>query len=334
MIDDAAHELTVLAVQDNGSSTTMRGVQFMFTSKEGAYWILFSSEPIVLHYDNIRKTTIEAAAPFTGVLRLAYIPAEEASDTSTFSSTGLRRLIYHAGVYPTGAQVSWDFPKSTQASRTGGKSSGNATASSRHAVVQFTFEVATMTEDSNRPASNAIKLLMLALPHHVQILPKALQLRHDKRFDLIYSCIKGPMTPIVGSVWTFEEALYDLDFDVPPRDLDPGVRQAILDQVADDIDRVLPTKDENVYGFGKQAARLAQLMHITYELGDKDAPGYEDPNSILAKGKGLLFDFLKSFLTSDVVDYLVFDNEMGGIVSQNGLLDKSEDFGNGRYVFG
>jgi endoglucanase Acf2 len=304
----------------------------MFTSKEGAYWILFSSEPIVLEYDNIRKTTITASAPFTGVLRLAYIPAEDASDTSTFSSTGLRRLIYHAGVYPTGAQVSWDFPKASQATR-GGKltSSTNATTTKRHATVLFSFDTATMTDDTHRPATSTISLLMLALPHHTQILPMSVQLRQDKRFDLTYSCIKGPMTPIVGSVWTFEEPLYDLEFDAPHQDVDPGVRQAILEQVKDDLDRVLPTKDENVYGFGKQVARLAQLAHITYELRDKNIEdGDEDADSLLEKSKELLFDYLKSFLTSGVVDYLVYDGQMGGLVSHNGLLDKSEDFGNGR----
>ena len=296
----------------------------MFTSKEEAYWMLFSSEPIVLEYDSISKTTIQALAPFTGVLRIAYIPAKDASDTSTFSSTGLRRLIYHAGVYPTGAQVTWDFPKPSQPSR------GNTT-SKRHATVLFSFETASMTDETDRPATSTTSLLMLALPHHTQILPMSVQLRHDKRFDLQYSCIKGPMTPIVGSVWTFAEPLYDLEFGLPALDLDPGVRQTILEQVKDDLDRVLPTKDENVYGFGKQIARLAQLAHIASELGDKDvAPGNDDADSLQGKSKALLFDFLKSFLTSDVVDYLVFDDQMGGLVSNNGLLDKSEDFGNGR----
>jgi len=302
----------------------------MFTSKEEAYWILFSSEPIVLEFDNVGKTTITASAPFTGVLRLAYIPAEDASDTSAFSSTGLRRLIYHAGVYPTGAQISWDFPKPASPTH-GTRPLTNSTSSSSHATVLFSFDTASMTDDSHHSATSITSLLMLALPHHTQILPPSVQLLHDKRFDLKYSCIKGPMTPIVGSVWTFEEPLYDLQFDSPYQALDPGVRQVILNQVKDDLDSVLPTKDENVYGFGKQIARLAQLAHILHELADKDATT-DDGDSLLEKTKVVMLDFLQSFLTSDVADYLVFDQQMGGLVSHNGLLDKMEDFGNGRYV--
>ena len=306
----------------------MRGVQFMFNSEEGAYWILFASEPIILAYDKIRKTTITAASSFTGILRIAYIPVEIASDTSTFSSTGLRRLIYHAGVYPTGGDVSWEFHSQTSGS-TKGKST-NATTSSRHAIVHFSFGTRSMTDDSLRPKNQETGLLMLALPHHIQNLPKSMQLS-QKRFDLTYSCIKGPLTPTVGSVWSLDEPLLDLAFDTPAPELDPGVRQTILDQVKQDISRVLPTNDENVYGYGKQVARLAQLVHIANELGTIQSQEAEYAGDrLVEKGKDLLFSYLENFLTSRVADFLLFDTNLGGLVSKNGIVDKSADFGNGR----
>jgi endo-1,3(4)-beta-glucanase len=300
----------------------------MFSSEEGAYWILFSSEPINLEYDKIRKTTITSASPFTGMLRIAYIPAVDASDTSTFSSTGLRRLIYHAGVYPTGGEVSWEFHSQSASSKT---QKTNVTTSSRHATVHFSFGARSMTDDSIRPKNMAIGLLMLALPHHVQVLPKSVQLS-EKRFDLTYKCIKGPLTPIVGSFWSFEEPLLDLNFDAPNQNLDAGVRRTILSQVEKDMVRVLPTNDENVYGFGKQVARLAQLAHIAKELesGQSGETGAEEESSLVQKGKELLFSYLENFLTSQVSDFLLFDANMGGLVSKNGLMDKSADFGNGR----
>jgi endoglucanase Acf2 len=192
-----------------------------------------------------------------------------------------------------------------------------------------------MTDDSSYRTNNAATgLLMLALPHHVQILPKSVQL-NGKRFDLTYSCIKGPLTPIVGSDWAMEEPLPTLDFDDSPyHDLDPGVRQTILDQVADDMNRVLPTNDENVYGYGKQVARLAQLAHIANILeNEKESQSNDDDKgSIASKVKELLMSYLENFLTSQVSDYLLYDGNIGGLVSKNGLSDKSADFGNGRYV--
>lgn len=304
----------------------------MVSSQEGAYWILFSSEPINLEFDNSRRTTITSTSRFTGILRIAYIPAQDASDTSTYISTGLRRLIYHAGVYPTGAQVSWDFHSQTPAASKMKKT--NTTSSSRKATVHFTFATLSMTDDSSLRASNNApsELLMLALPHHVQILPKSMQLS-DKRFDLEYSCIKGPLKPVVGSDWAMEESLLDLDFDTPRHALDPGVRQTILQQVEDDITRVLPTNSENVYGYGKQVARLAQLAHIASEI-EKDEQSQTDGNgapSTSQRGRDLLLFYLENFLTSQVSDYLLFDSNMGGLVSKDGLSDKTADFGNGRY---
>jgi endoglucanase Acf2 len=40
---------------------------------------------------------------------------------------------------------------------------------------------------------------------------------------------------------------------------------------------------------------------------------------------------LTAYLSSNVSDGLLFDSKMGGLVSNNGLHDKGEDFGNGRY---
>ena len=324
----------MLALQEGNDKTSMRGVQFMISSQEGAYWILFASEPITLVLDNSKRTTITSTTPFTGILRIAYIPAEEASDTSTFISTGLRRLIYHAGVYPTGAQISWDF-HSQPTAPSKNKIANTTTSSSRKAAVHFSFATRSMTDDSSYRTNNAATgLLMLALPHHVQILPKSVQL-NGKRFDLTYSCIKGPLTPIVGSDWAMEEPLPTLDFDDSPyHDLDPGVRQTILDQVADDMNRVLPTNDENVYGYGKQVARLAQLAHIANILeNEKESQSNDDDKgSIASKVKELLMSYLENFLTSQVSDYLLYDGNIGGLVSKNGLSDKSADFGNGRYV--
>lgn len=312
-------------LQDSArDQTTMRGVQFIFKTQEGVNWIMFASEPMNLVYDSIRKTTIVSSAPFSGVIRLAYIPAS--ADDSSLSSTGLRRLIYHAGVYPTGGDVAWDF-KTPASSVMKKPITSNST--SRTGTVHFNFKTQTMTDSSLRPNAATNGLLMLALPHHARLLPKSVMLR-KQHFDLTYRCIKGPLTAVVGSTWTYEEPLLDFGFDGPLQGWDKGIRRTILDQVGKDLERVLPTRTENIYGFGKQVARLAQLVHITHKLQVNDSTD-DQAAKLLVKGSGLLRYHLEMFLSGNVEDGVLYDSNMGGIVSAHGLADKGEDFGNGRY---
>ena len=355
----------VCSIDDSSDSqfTKMRGVQFIFHTFEGARWIMFSSEPMNLLFDKIRKTTVTSAAPFTGVIRLAYIPkdrslgamttddvngndSDNANAAKTFgSSTGLRRLIYHADAYPVGGDVSYEFQPTSSSSST----LSSVNQSSRKATVSFTFKTRSMIGSLTSPTSPTSKsnLLMLALPHHAELMISSVTKLSRKKFDLTYQCIKGNMTAIVGSRWSYDEPLYDLSFDGPSETVDDNVRELILEQVSDDLDRVLPTFSENVYGYGKQVARIAQLAHIAEKLEGKSSSSSSsaigktssgnststsnDVDSVLGKAKNALSKYLEAFLSSKVSDALLFDSKMGGLVSTNGLHDKGEDFGNGRY---
>jgi endo-1,3(4)-beta-glucanase len=305
----------------------MRGVQFIFRTPEGDNWIMFTSEPINLKFDKIRKTTISAAAAYTGVIRLAYIPSGERNDEKTFdSSTGLRRLIYHSATYPVGGQISYEFHSTMTQSST-----SSTDDMSRRATVTFNYATQSMVAPALKSTSTQ-SLLMLALPHHAALLSDSVKLS-QKKFDLKYQCIKGDMAPVIGSSWSYEEPLYDLEFDGNFRPLNESDRDLILEQVEDDLNRVLPTFAENIYGYGKQVARLAQLAHIADQLEPKTASDENttSTHSLLGKAKKQLSKYLEAFLSSDVSDGLLFDSQMGGLVSSNGLHDKGEDFGNGRY---
>lgn len=175
---------------------------------------------------------------------------------------------------------------------------------------------------------------MLALPHHIKVLPES-DILDNENFDLNYKCIKGTMIPVIGSVWTLDEPLYDIDFDEPIQ-VDDNIKDFVLKQVEDDMNQVLPSFSENVYGYGKQVARLAQLAHIADQLEgkntkDKDITNAAQGSSVLSKVSMQLSKYLEAYLSSNVSDNLLFDKNMGGICSKNGLLDKGEDFGNGRY---
>eukprot|EP00980_Cylindrotheca_fusiformis_P031796 scaffold26981_cov157-Cylindrotheca_fusiformis.AAC.5 len=323
--------------ESDKKSTTIRGVQFIFKNAEGLSWIMFASEPMNLVFDTATRTTIKSSAKFTGIIRLAHIPETNSNQTvsdsdekTADSSTGLRRLIYHAGVYPTGGQVSWEF-HSPASSTTGTSTPDTKTQSSaRYATVTFDYATQTMLDTSHIPNEAAKPLLMLALPHHSNVLPTNVMLR-SKKFDLVFHSIKGPLTPVVGSTWSYTEPLVDIGVDGPFKEIDPKIRRQILEQIDDDLDQLLPTSAENIYGFGKQISRLAQLTHISKKL-HKDADQTNDFSTGLPeKGTALLSNYLEMFLSSQVTDKLVFDSNLGGLVSSNGLLDTAEDFGNGRY---
>jgi len=46
--------------------------------------------------------------------------------------------------------------------------------------------------------------------------------------------------------------------------MDDGSSDIILPQIKQDLTRVLPPFNEDIYGFGKWVARLVQLAHIVY----------------------------------------------------------------------
>ena len=314
--------------ESNKKKTTMRGVQFIFKTSEGLSWILFSSEPMNLEFDAIGKALIKSVGPFDGIMRLAYIPATDpALNKTADDSTGLRRLIYHAGVYPTGGQVSWDFH--TPLASTVSSTNQDEDIQSRYATVTFNYATQTMIDASHMSYDSAKPLLMLALPHHADVLNKRVLLKPEK-FDLVFHTIKGPLTPVLGSSWSYDEPMTDIGFDGPLQDIPPSVRQKLFEQIDEDLDQVLPSSAENIYGFSKQVARLAQLTHIVTKI-QRSEDESQTGMTLMEKAVALLSNYLETFLSSQVVDRLYFDANLGGLVSSNGLFDPNEDFGNGRY---
>jgi endo-1,3(4)-beta-glucanase len=314
----------------------MRGVQFIFKTAEGLSWIMFSSEPMNLEFDTTKGTIIKSQAPFTGIIRLAHIPAKSSNQTNykvTDSSTGLRRLIYHSGVYPTGGQVSWVFHSSQPLSSSATSAGENGESNSRRATITFDFATKTMIDTSHMPNEVTKPLLMLALPHQAELLSNRVLLK-PQTFNLVFQTIKGPLMPVVGDTWSYDEPLIDIGFDGVAKKINPAVRRILMEQIDDDLGMILPTSAENIYGFGKQIARLAQLTHIAKLLYQENNQGnqFQSGTGIPEKAQALLSNYLEVFLSSQVTDRLLFDSNLGGLVSSNGLMDKAEDFGNGRYV--
>lgn len=324
----------------------LKGTQFIITTRENLSWILFTSEPVSLIFDNIRKTTISTESEFTGLMRLALLPpplGETIDYTSQFpefydeiksngnplsSSSGVRSLTKYSDVYPTGAEVSWNFPS---------KNLGH---------IEFKYKTKLMTAAVEKEESfrgRAEDLLMLALPHHVDVIPSPSSncttncFLDEDDFDLVYRTIKGHMTPVVSSIWSYDENLTTIGVDDPDdaiknaAKLDDQTKELILNQVAFDLTRVQPTLDENIYGFGKQLARLAQLVHIARVLVTTSSSLMEDGSywPMIEYGTTAVHDFVTAFLSGKNSDILVYDNNFGGLVTRDGLNDFMGDFGNG-----
>jgi Predicted glycosyl hydrolase len=336
---------------------SLNGVQFLVRTQENLTWMIFASEPISLALDS-SKRTIRSKEKFKGIIRLALIPpplhdyalkqnGNQYQGVSLSYSQGVKRLIYHAHAYPVGATVSWDFQDIAASSTSQLLNSNhedilrdvpNKVEDFTLATVKFAFQVKSMNSDSSK--STPIlddRLLMLALPHHAAVLPSNMIL---SEFDLEYQCIKGLMKPVVGSHWSYVEQLTDIGFDMDQdirnlQKLSFDQEQVILKQVELDLGRVLPTLTENIYGFGKQIARLAQLCHIASILErpsfQSDATNVSMNRVLTSRATSTLHDLLTKFLDGFSTDNLLYDINFGGIITHNGVLNKEEDFGNGWY---
>ena len=242
-------------------------------------------------------------------------------------------MVDHAAAYSTGGSVSWDF-ESTEGpllSRVQNRlkpilgkvpTASNETAfKGKIGTIRFKYDTRMMNANSNS------ELLMLGLPHHAEVLSPDSVLTATE-FDLQYWCIKGQMVPVIGSSWSFQEELTNTQFDrVPDISIDPSVANVILQNIKFDMN-LFPTMNTlNIYGYGKQVARLAQLAHAAKVITKQGNLS----QAVLYEITGKLHASLAALLGGNVEDELLYDAQFGGIVSRNGLLNPSEDFGNGRY---
>mmetsp|Transcript_22238 Transcript_22238/g.32478 ORF Transcript_22238/g.32478 Transcript_22238/m.32478 type:complete len:916 (-) Transcript_22238:215-2962(-) len=293
----------------NDGEMKITGVQFLLTQQEGQRWILFASEPLALTVEKERRI-IWGDEIYTGVLRLALIPPDAALGGPT-----VKRLMSHSGVYPVGGKVVTEYQRGT--SQTGGNDIG---------VVNFVFDI------EGGGTNIGGELLMLALPHHKQAMENSNNndgttsttieniLSKDK-FDGTYSCIKGNMTAIIGNSWSYTETLTDFNLESDRTIENENMVEIILRHLATDATLVIPTA-KDVYGFGKQISRMAQLAHLADVLKDE---------KVKHKALETVHKYLTKFLDRSGNDRLVYDGDLGGVVSIDGLRDPNSDFGNGRY---
>ncbi|KAL7441785.1 hypothetical protein ACHAXH_008769 [Discostella pseudostelligera] len=152
--------------------------------------------------------------------------------------------------------------------------------------------------------------------------------------------------------------------------LDQSIRDLLLQTVLSDLDVNLPDLSNGAYGAGKQIARLAQLAHIAQVVHAANVHVVdEEVNRIMnntvtqpkpleaesslvpienaassvpteknkissgtsRKAYALLEKYLTLWLGDQKEKRLVYDAQLGGILSTKGMEDVNADFGNSRY---
>lgn len=168
-------------------------------------------------------------------------------------------------------------------------------------------------------ASGSGSLLMVALPHHVDILVS------PSTEALNYPTLKGTTTGIVGDTWTLEEPLSTITWD-SPRAPDSGKVAAITAALANDYTFVPSPEgtylDGDVYFYGKEFSKMARMALIADELGET------------AKRNTLLTNLktgINRWLNSENNNRLRYDTVWGGIITQKGATQRFGDFTAGWY---
>ncbi|KAK1744846.1 beta-1,3-endoglucanase [Skeletonema marinoi] len=281
------------------------GVQFVVTTQEGLMWLVFASEPITFEFGQAARRNIKTSMPFQGVIRLALVPPPPTNVSNMTasapldmkqlaSSSGVKRLIYHAGTFPVGGTVNWSFRSGSRAPLASSMASGrrslrqlsSSTKENNIGSVTFTFSTMHMSSLESASSSAQMELLMLSLPHHAASISSADKILFNPQdFDLFFRCIKGRMVPVVGSSWTYEEKLTSIGFDdetsidgiqnpgLSVSTLDQSIRDLILQTVDSDLNINLPVLESGAYGFGKGIARLAQLAIIADSIEGANVHG-------------------------------------------------------------
>jgi len=261
------------------------GTFYLITLGNYQNWFVYSSVPVSFM---LQGNSLVAPLPLTGVIRIAFLPNQNVQ--SSFSM-----LAQYVQCYPTGADISISYNSDVTA------------------TVSFTY----ITEGPG-------PLLMLALPHHMDVIA----LPDDDALDLLRSTytpiysLKGKMTPIVGLTWNLIYDLLSVSWNyVIEQDLSISQLDIIASNLQTDVNTNLPDASDP-YDFGKQIARLARLAFIADYLGIPDSRATAITN---------LENALTPWLTGTNVDAFLYDTTYGGIVTTLGIGSSSADYGNGWY---
>lgn len=314
---EPAEGFTISRFKKNENMLFMNGDEVDFATftvlmSNGQIWYLYASD-LSLELELV-DGKITSETTFTGVLRAALC----------LDALNQPLLLESAPVYPTGGDVKYTVDAG--AAKDGSEDIANV-------------EIHWKTQQFPSKGSDPSKLLMLALPHHVDSL--ALDAKNatlnNLEDGLQYTSIKGMMKGIHGNVWHLQEqlpavnwyfsedGLFKNDSSDAHADARAAMRQQATDEIIEQVRKdahTFPDYSPDVYNFGKQVGREARVLLTADRFGQQDIVEH-----CLSKLKVKL----GAWLEGTNPDKLVYDQTFGGVVTSDGIRQQDADYGNGYY---
>ena len=282
-------------------------------------WMLYCSDTITLQWDQLHSS-MYAVRNLTGYFRMAEITSQSENLTPAEVQAKISLLNKYAKFLPVRAIVA-------------------ATVTGNTANLQYRYT------RYNESPSYGDSLLMLALPHHVDILPAG-----STTNILKYKVLKGTMNEVYKNTWNMTEHLADYSWypkngnlsNVPLEECD-SLKAFLLKDTTAYANRNYQWTD--VYASGKALAKLGRLAVISDELIEKDVTRYSSlvpvSNNIRDSLKIFLGKWLngQSTILPNVPDYkkdsIIYDKVYGGLISSRSHdslnLNSGVDFGSAVY---
>lgn len=282
-------------------------------------WMLYTSDTITIQWDQLHSS-LYAVRNFNGFFRMAELTNQTENLSPAEIQAKITVLDRYAKFVPVKAEV-------------------KATVTGNTSALQFHYT------RYNENSSYGDSLLMMALPHHVDILPAG-----STTNILNYKVLKGTMNEVYKNNWNMTEQLADYSWypkngnltTVPVEECD-SLKAFILKDTTAYANRNYQWTD--VYASGKTLAKLGRLAVISDELNEKDPVRYSSMATVSQSIRDSLKIFLGKWLSgqSSVLpgipsykkDSIIYDRIYGGLISSRSHdslnLNSGVDFGSAVY---
>ena len=294
------------------------------TGTTGAFrpqtWMIYSSSNITF---TVMPGAVGLQGPdnFTGYIRLAHVTYD--GDPNAQDTTARINLLnsYYKYVPVKGSY------------------SSTINSSSQTAAVNFNFT------RYNESSLGNDSLLMMALPHHIDMNPS-----NQVTNTLKYQVIKGTMSEIHGKTWNLSEQLAGYswypkygDLSTVPVQWRDTIQKFVNQDYIGLFNRQYQWKD--IYSAGKSLARMGRVILIADELYETDSTRYAVMGPLAQTMRDSLKLYLGPWLNGNSTslpnvppvekDSLMYDTKFGGLVSSRSWdslhLTNGIDFGSALY---
>ncbi len=264
-------------------------------------WMLYCSSSITLQFSQGAQTLgLIGTSNFTGYIRAAHLTYVNDAD-SVFVPQRRIMLDAYAKFVPIRGEVAANIPN------------GSSTA-----TLNFNFT------RYNEGSFGNDSLLMMALPHHVNMMPAG-----TATHLLNYKVIKGTMSEVQTKTWNMTEQLPGYSWSPRSGGL-ANVPLQWCDTIRNYVQGDLVHFNRqyqwiDIYSAGKSLARLGRIINIADELYDRDNTRYASMQPLAAQMRDSLQIFLGRWLNgnssihSDGISYhkdsIIYDTKFRGLIT-------------------